>query len=231
MINDVGSAAGTSQLQTVTRLRDAFRIGHRLTRTYSELRTHGRQGQLIAAGAYPLMWLAYFGITCIQANGTVHRGVASLMVPNPISRPSRRLWRGLVVVLVLAVGVVQLLTYTPPALRYGLYVAGGLCVLAWAAELAMSWRISRQAGSLKATEKRVQAMASGTVVRGGIFAAWPQHSGQFGQLLDEVLDELQRDGISLLVQARDVGLADTYVRHGGTRPNPAQPCHVAWPVY
>lgn len=216
------------QLQTVTRLRDACRIGHRVTRTYSELRKRGRWGPLVSAGAYPLMWMAYAGITCIEASSTVHSGVASLIAPNPVSRPRRHLWRGVLLIVVLAIGVIELLTRTPPTVRHVLSVAGVLCVLAWAAELASGWRISRQAGSLKFTEERVRGLVAGPVVRGSTFAAWPQHSGQFGPLLDDVLAELRRDGVTLLVQARDDGLAETYVRHGGVRPELARPRHVAW---
>jgi hypothetical protein len=76
-------------LQTVTRLRDACRIGHRLTRTYSELRKRGRAGELVSAGAYPLMWVAYVGITCLEAGSTVHRGPASLIAPMPPSHARR----------------------------------------------------------------------------------------------------------------------------------------------
>jgi hypothetical protein len=93
-------------------------------------------------------------------------------------------------------------------------------VLAWAAELVTSWRLNRQAGSLKTTEQRLRGMVAGDVVGGGTFAAGPQPSGQFGPLLRDVLTELRRDQVTLLVKARDDGLADTYVRHGGVRPDP-----------
>jgi hypothetical protein len=93
-------------------------------------------------------------------------------------------------------------------------------VLAWAAELVPSWRLNRQAGSLKTTEQRLRGMVGGDVVGGGTFAAGPQPSGQFGPLLRDVLTELRRDQVTLLVKARDDGLADTYVRHGGVRPDP-----------
>jgi hypothetical protein len=83
---------------------------------------------------------------------------------------------------------------------------------------------------LKVTEKRVRAIVAGPVVRGAAFGAWPQHSGQFGPLLTDVLAELRRDGITMPVQARDEGLAETYVRHGGVRPDPSRPRHVAWLV-
>lgn len=219
MIEDVVEAARTSQLQTVTRLRDACRIGHRLTRTYSELRKRGRWGRLVSAGAYPLMWLAYTAITCIEAGSTVHAGVASLIAPNPISRHRRRLWRGLLLIAVLALAITEVLTHTPTGIQYVLYAAGGLCVFAWAAELATGWRISRQAGPLKETETVVRAMVAGPVVRGGTFGAWPQRRGQFGPLFTQTLAELRRVGVTLLVQPRDDDLAETYVRHGGVRPD------------
>lgn len=71
-------------------------------------------------------------------------------------------------------------------------------------------------------------MASGPIVCGGTFGAWPQRSGQFGPLLDDVLAELRRDDINLLVQARDDQLAATYLRHGAVQPNPHEPRHLVW---
>src|SRR4051812_13988399 len=47
-------------------------------------------------------------------------------------------------------------------------------------------------------------------------------------LLEDTLAELRRGGITLLVQARDNGLADTYIRHGAVRPDPSHPRHLAW---
>jgi hypothetical protein len=70
MIGDVVESARASQLQTVTRLREAFAIGHRLTRTYSELSKRGRWGRAASAAAYPLMWVAYVAITCVEAGST-----------------------------------------------------------------------------------------------------------------------------------------------------------------
>jgi hypothetical protein len=217
-----------SQLQTVTRLRDACLIGHRVTRTYGELRKRGRWGQLVSAGAYPLMWMAYVGITCLQAGSTVHNGAASLIAPNPVSRPRRRLWRGLLLVALLALGVTELITRTPPAVRQVLSIGGIVCVLAWVAELVASWQLSRQGGSLRSTADRLRRTVAGPVVRGGTFAAWPQRSGQFGPLLSSTLAELNQDGVTLLVQARDDGLAEMYIRHGGVRPDPAWPRHIVW---
>jgi hypothetical protein len=224
----VVQAARSSQLQTVTRLRDACRIAHRLTRAYSELRKRGRAGALVSAGAYPITWLAYVAVTCIQASDTVHAGVASLIAPNPVARPRRRLWRGLVLVFVLAVGVTQLLTRPPADVRHVVDVLGGLCVLAWLAEMCVSWRIGHQAGSLEVTEKLLREQVIGPVARGGMFAAWPHPSGQFGPLLDEVIEELRRDGVTLLVQARDDELAAAYLRHGAVRPNDSEPRHLVW---
>ena len=169
----VVQAARARQLQTVTGLRDACCIGHRLTRTYSELRKRGRAGAIVSAGAYPITWLAYVAVTCIQANDTVHRDVASLIAPNPVTRPRRRLWRGLVLVFVLTVGVVQLLTRLPADVRHVLDVLGGLCVLAWLAEMHTSWTIGRQAGPLKVTEKQLRERVAGPVVRGSMFARGP----------------------------------------------------------
>lgn len=120
-----------------------------------------------------------------------------------ISRPRRCLWRGVLLVGALAIVVLQFLTRTPTDVRHGLYVAGGLCVLAWAAELVTRWRISRLAGSLKTTEKHVRDLIAGPLVRGGTFGAWPQHSGQFGVLLDEVIEELQLTALSGLHHVAD----------------------------
>lgn len=223
-------AARTSQLQTVTQLRDACRIGHRLARTYSELRQRGRGTAAASVVAYPLMWMVYVTITCIEASSTVHSGAASLIAPNPVARPPRRLWRGVLLIAVLVIGISQLLAQAPPTLRHVLYIAGGLCVAASFVEVAASWKIGPRAGPLKLTERRVRASVAGSVVRGGTFGAWPQHSGQFGPLLDDVLDELRRDGITLLVQARDEGLVETYIRHGAVQPNPEQPRHIMWPA-
>ena len=90
----MGHPVQPSQLHTVTSLRDACGIAHRLTRTYSELAKRGRGGRVTAWAAYPLMWTAYLGIVSLEANSTVYAGVASLIAPNPVSPPRRRLWRG-----------------------------------------------------------------------------------------------------------------------------------------
>jgi hypothetical protein len=67
------------------------------------------------------------------------------------------------------------------------------------------------------------------VVRGSTFAAWPNHTGAGGELLRAVLDELARDGVSLLVSARADEIARLYVdRFAGTRPNPNQQRHIVW---
>lgn len=227
MIRDV-EAAGAGQLQTVTRLRDACLIGHRLTRAYSELRKHGRAGALVSLAAYPVLWLAYLGITCIEAGSTVHSGVASLIAPNPVARPARRLWRGGLLLFVIVFAVGQLLTQPPLTVRLVAYAVGAVCVAAWLAEVWITRRIGHRAGPLKATEKHVQQLTGGPVERGGTFAAWPHPSGQFGPLLDDVLEELRHDGITLLVQARDDDLVATYLRHGAIQPNPQQPRHLAW---
>jgi hypothetical protein len=137
-------------------------------------------------------------------------------------------WRGVLLIAALAIGITELLTSTPPDVRHLLYFAGGLCVVAWAVELVMGWKISRQAGSLKATERGCARWSPDLWSAAGPSARGPQHSGQFGPLLADVLAELRRDGITLLVQARDEGLAETYVRHGGVRPDPSRPRHIAW---
>lgn len=226
--DQMGTPAEQSRLHTVTRLRDACGIAHRLTRTYSELAKRGRLGRATAWAAYPLMWTAYLGITSLEASSTVFSGVASLIAPNPVGRPRRRLWRGVAFVFVLAVAVEILLTRTPTAVRAATGVVGAACAVAWIVEMRLVWRISGKAGPLRSTHKRVQGLVDGPVVRGGTFGAWPHPSHQFGPLLDDVLDELRRDGISLLVQARDDELAATYVRHGAVQPDPNQPRHVLW---
>lgn len=228
MIRGVVQPSRPSQLNTVTRLRDACAIAHRLTRTYSELTKRGHAGKVTAWAAYPLMWMAYLGITSLEANSTVHSGVASLIAPNPVARPRRRLWRGVALVFVLAVGVELLLTRTPAGPRIAVSIIGAACVAAWAVEMVVVWRISGKAGPLKATQRQVRELVAGPVVRGGTFAAWPHPSKQFGPLLDDALDELRRDGVSLLVQARDDDLAATYLRHGAVQPDPSQPRHIMW---
>lgn len=228
MIRDVVQPDRPTQLNTVTRLRDACAIAHRLTRTYSELARRGRGGKVTAWAAYPLMWAAYLGITSLEANSTVHYGVASLIAPNPVARPRRRLWRGVALVFVLAIGVELLLTRTPTGPRIAISIIGGACVAAWAVEMFTVWRISGKAGPLKATHKHLRKLVDGPVVRGGTFAAWPHPSQHFGPLLDDVLDELRRDGVSLLVQARDDELVATYLRHGAVQPDPSQARHIMW---
>lgn len=202
--------------------------GHRITRAYSEWRKRGRAGAIVSAAAYPLMWLAYVAVTCLQASDTVHSGVASLVAPNPVARPRRRLWRGLALVFVIAIGFAELLNRSPDAVRHALQLIGALCALAWAAEMGVSWKIGHQAGPLKATKNQLRGDVTGPIVQGGTFAAWPTSSGQFGPLLDDVIQELHRDGVSLLVQARDDDLAATYIRHGASRPNIDEPRHQAW---
>ena len=56
----------------------------------------------------------------------------------------------------------------------------------------------------------------------------PQPGGQAAPLLDKVVEELRRDATSLLVQARDDGLAETYLRYGAVQPNPREPRHLVW---
>ena len=222
------SAARTGELQNVTRVRDAAAIAHRIVRTFSQLRTRGRTGAIMSAAAYPIEWLAYFSIICLQASDTVHRGVASMIAPNPVDRPVRRLWSGVALAAAAVIGIGELAGHAGPHLRDALYGLGAVCVAAWAVELAVSWHPRRRAGSLKTTEKLVRTMVAGPVVRGESFAAWPQHSGDFGPLLDAVVAELRRDGVTLLVQADNDELARTYVHHGAVRPDPGQPRHVAW---
>jgi len=99
---------------------------------------------------------------------------------------------------------VQPLQLRPPATHQfydfndELVDARGLCVLGWLAEMRVSWKIGHQAGPLKVTEKQLRDQVTGPVVRG---------SRTLRALLDEVIEELRRDGVSLLVQARDDELA------------------------
>ena len=228
MIVHVVHAARGSQLQTVSRVRDACRIAHRVTRAYSELRKRGPAGALVSASAYPLMWLSYFALTCLQAGDTVHAGVASMIAPNPVSRPRRQLWRGLLLVAAVVIGFGEIASASSTIVRDGVRTVGTLFVLAWLSEVCCSWKIGHRSGPLKHTMQQLRSQMPGPVVLGGTAAAWPHPSGHFGPLLDAVVDELGRDGISLLVQARDDDLAATYMRRGATRPNPAEPRHLVW---
>jgi hypothetical protein len=225
---DVVQTARIGELESITRLRDAAVIAHRIVRTFSELRTRGRAGAVASVVAYPIEWLAYFTIICVQASSTVHSGVASMIAPNPVARPARRLWAGIALAAGTVIGVGEVLGHANAGVRDGYYGVGGLWLVAWALEVLVGWHPGRQPGSLKSTEKLVRGMVTGSVVRGESFAAWPQHSGEFGPLLDSVVAELGRDGVTLVVQARNNKLADTYVRHGGVRPDPDQPRHIAW---
>jgi hypothetical protein len=224
----VTSVALGSELQNVTRVRDAAVIAHRTVRTFSQLRTRGRLGAFLAAAAYPIEWLAYFGIICLQAGDTVHCGVASMIAPNPVDRPNRRLWSGVALATAVVIAVGALLSHVSSGVRFSLYGLGAICLVAWASELLVSWQPERRAGSLKSTEKLLHTMVDGPVVRGESFAAWPQRSGEFGPLLDAVVAELRRDGVTLVVEADNDALAQTYVHHGGVRPDPEQPRHIAW---
>jgi hypothetical protein len=215
----------------VRRVRDSVLIAHRCARAFGRFRERSWAGASLAWLAYPPVWVAYMIITGWRASDTVHAGVASAIVPNPVSRPHRhRAWATLALAVCVVVVCGVIIAATPSPWHLMLIAAGSVSVLCALAEQLAMVRSEREAGSVNETEALLRpVVGERPLVRGASFAAWPQHTGAGGQLLRAVLGELRRDRVSLVWVARDDGLAATYVdTFGGTRPNSARPRHIAW---
>lgn len=223
------------ELHTVRRLRDALAIAHRLTRTYSTLRT-ARLPVLrpLQWAAYPLVWFSFFTMVSYYAGQAVHHGVAVVIVGNPVTRPHRSpLWRGLAASLAILIAAMGLEVYLVAGGPVDHIVAAplALCLVIGFGQMLAGTLTHLGHGSLHATEKKIASnrAVSGPILRGHTFGAWPQNSHQFSPLFDAVLAEARESGVSLLVDARDAGVAEIYVnRFSGTTPDPRHPLHIAW---
>ena len=169
------NAAQTSQLQSVTQLRQACRISHRLTRT-----TASCASTAVSAHSSPpalpadLDRLPRDHLRAGEQHRALRRRVADRTESGLATQPPAVARR--------AAGLRARRRRPPAAQPHAprhqsrLELAGAFCVLAWIAETSASWKISRQSGPLKSTEKQIRAIVAGPVVRGAMFGAWPHRA-------------------------------------------------------
>lgn len=221
-------------LTTVTRWTQAAGVAWRWARTYSRLRDIWRPLGLIGC---PGVWVVNLIIIGRNTADVVVRGAAAAKVPNPITRPPRRLWSALLTpplgLIVILVVLAALPAATTPAASIAAGVAGGLLlVLAFGmlVEVILGAVIQISAGrGLRESKARLERDTGRPVVVGSMLGAWPQRSGAGGALIDDIRAELAATGVSMIGVARDGELAAKYIgKYHARQLDPAHPRLVVW---